>query len=82
MTTKTDPSMPAFPRTYSHEGHNGMTLRDYFAARALQGLCANPGGPFQENDRCGWGIVNCTMDDIAREAYCLADAMLRARERT
>ncbi|HBL4694236.1 TPA: hypothetical protein LRL12_000402 [Citrobacter freundii] len=57
-----------------------MTLRDYFAAKALQGLCANPGGPFQVNDMSGWAIVNCELDDIAKESYKLADAMLKARE--
>ena len=55
-------------------------LRDYFAAKALQGLCANPGGPFQANDMSGWAIVNCELDDIATESYKLADAMLKARE--
>lgn len=58
----------------------GMSLRDYFAAKALQGLCANPGGPFQQSDQCGWTIVNCTVSQIAEEAYGLADAMLAARE--
>ena len=57
-----------------------MTIRDYFAAKALQGLCANPGGPFQANDMSGWAIVNCDLDDIAIESYKLADAMIRARE--
>lgn len=58
----------------------GMTLRDYFAAKALQGLCANPGGPFQSNDMNGWATVNCDLNDIAVESYKLADAMLLARE--
>lgn len=57
----------------------GMTLRDYFAAKAMAGLCANPGGPFQACDRSGWRIVNCTFAQIADEAYGLADAMLAAR---
>lgn len=58
----------------------GMTLLDYFAAKALQGLCANSGGPFQGNGASGWGIVNCSVDDVAMEAYGIADAMLKARE--
>ena len=40
---------PAFPVPYSNEADGpmvmpttGMTLRDYFAAKALQGLLANP----------------------------------------
>ena len=64
----------------SEKALSGMTLRDYMAAKALQGLCANPGGPFQANDMSGWAIVNCELDDIATESYKLADAMLRARE--
>ena len=45
----------------------GMSLRDYFAASALQGICAS--GPTPDfTDEC-----------LAREAYNLADAMLRAR---
>lgn len=57
----------------------GMSLRDYFAANAMQGMCANPGGPFQANDRSGWGLVNCTFADVANDAYAMADAMLKAR---
>lgn len=25
----------AFPRTYSHDGHNGLTMRDWFAGQVL-----------------------------------------------
>ncbi len=61
--------------------HNfqGLTIRDAAAFKALQGLCANPGGPFQASAQCGWMLVNCTHDQVAQEAYFLADAMLRAR---
>ncbi|MEX5557969.1 hypothetical protein Q1J45_10365 [Pseudomonas rhodesiae] len=45
----------------------GMSLRDYFAAKALQGICASGPG------------ADCNNDFIAREAYGLADAMLAAR---
>ena len=57
-----------------------VSLRDHFAGLALQGLCANPGGPFQANCRTGWGFVNCAADDVADTAYLMADAMLKARE--
>jgi hypothetical protein len=30
----TNPEQPAFPRDHRYDGHNGMTLRDYFAAHA------------------------------------------------
>ena len=44
----------------------GMSLRDYFAAAAMQGICAS--GPM------------ITDDVIALEAYSIADAMIKARE--
>jgi hypothetical protein len=59
--------------------HEGMTLRDYFAAAALKGLCANSGGPIQENGGTGWGLVNCDINGVATTAYDFADAMLKAR---
>ena len=48
---------------------NGMTLRDYFAAKAMQGFMANKANPmhFQPEDDASW-------------AYSIADAMLKARE--
>jgi hypothetical protein len=47
----------------------GMSLRDYFAAAALQGTLAGPtGGPN-------------TYEGLADAAYSAADAMLAARER-
>lgn len=73
---------PAFPSTETNEGHlnPGLSVRDYFAAKALSGLCSNPGGPFQANSRSGgWGLVNCTGLQLAKEAYDLADDMLTAR---
>lgn len=47
--------------------NKGMTLRDYFAARALQGICAS--GP----------SADLTNYYIAKESYALADAMIKAR---
>ena len=44
----------------------------------MQGLCANPGGPFQANRVSGWGFCNCAEDDVAAAARNLADALLRA----
>ena len=46
--------------------HNGMTLRDYFAAKAMQGMMVDV-----EQPRC---------DYIADIAYEMADAMMKARE--
>ena len=68
---------PAFPTgswEYDGQGNvlpyqeNGMTLRDYFAAKALQGICAS--GP-----SASW-----PNDHLAAKAYNLADAMLKARD--
>jgi len=32
----------AFPCDNKSEGYSGMTLRDYFAAKAMQGYISNP----------------------------------------
>jgi hypothetical protein len=47
----------------------GMTLRDYFAAKALQGFMANKSNPM---------LFNPEAD--AQYSYMIADAMLKARE--
>lgn len=47
----------------------GMTLRDYFAAKALTGVVGNP------TTNMAWGTV-----EIAEFCYDQADAMLKARE--
>ena len=65
-----DTGGPAFPRT-GWPNETGMTLRDYFAARAMQGdWAAEVAGANGE-----------TMEDSARRYYKMADAMLKARER-
>ena len=48
----------------------GMTLRDYFAAKAMQGLFAAGGG------------VTRGAEEWARLAYTMADAMIKERTRT
>ncbi|HIE4193250.1 MULTISPECIES: hypothetical protein [Burkholderia] len=77
MNTTKHTGGPAFPSTTKtyiaddgdtmHQGANGMTLRDYFAAKAMQGMCAQPDT---------WGLM---VPQIAERAYVMADAMLRAR---
>ena len=61
----------AFPTPASeYAGHGtafGMTLRDYFAAKALQGMCADP------------STAGTKAADMCEECYQLADAMLAAR---
>lgn len=80
MAEKRDDVVSAFPNNCDGPKYDGMSLRDWFAGQALAGLCSNPGGPIQANGMSGWGLVNCTMGDVAREAYAIADAMLEARK--
>lgn len=54
---------PAFPDQYK----DGMTLRDYFAAKAMQGFASYIG-------------PSMTFESRAKIAYEWADAMLKARE--
>jgi hypothetical protein len=55
--------------------YDGMTLRDYFAAKALSGLLSYPGG-----EGNGSFISNCDKDGVADVAYTYADAMLKRRK--
>jgi hypothetical protein len=65
---------PAFPTTKPLDSwgdpNRGMTLRDYFAAKAMHGMCCDPERWPQEKD----------MPYITKIAYQMADAMLKARE--
>ena len=70
--------IPAFPTTqyvtgFYPSGHTeGMTLRDYFAAKAMQGFASTidiSDADYQEH----FGY-------IAKDCYEIADAMLEARK--
>jgi len=65
---------PAFPNAHYHNV-SGMTLRDYMAARAMQGFHANT-----NCDQLEAETYEEYVSDLARCAYQQADAMLRARE--
>jgi hypothetical protein len=79
MSADTNTGGPAFPVSalvYNDDDgdpttiiHDGMTLRDYFAAKAMQGYMANKSNPmhFQPTEDAQW-------------AYSIADAMLKARQ--
>ena len=58
---------PAFPR-HAYDGHDGMTLRDWFAGQALAGLLAK------------YGFGEAEPESMAADSYAYADAMLKARE--
>ena len=69
-----DTSGPAFPRSEtlypdgrtSDPGADGISMRDYFAAKAMQGYLAH-GKAYD-------------FDDIAQVSFRVADAMIKARE--
>ena len=60
--------IPAFPNEFhpSEMGSIGMTLRDYFAAKALQSYWSDPSVASDLITASAW-------------AYDMADAMLKAR---
>jgi hypothetical protein len=80
----------AFPM-YFHGADSlqqGMTLRDYFAAQALQGLVSFHGTP-QSGGGAGYGSVSIggpgrfySHAQQAHDAYRYADAMLAARSQS
>jgi hypothetical protein len=60
---------PAFP-SHAYDTvfpSSGLTLRDYFAAKAMQGFCMNRGSVLYK--------------DAAEEAYRMAAAMLAERDK-
>jgi hypothetical protein len=64
--------IPAFPSKREHTTKEGMTLRDYFAGKAMQAILSS--------DRYGGLIgVNRYEQRTAEDAYKMADAMLKAR---
>ena len=56
---------PRDPKTGADD--KGMSLRDYFAAHAMQGMIAEPS-------------LKATPQEFAERAYMVADAMLKARD--
>ena len=70
MTTNTGGAAFPYAAVHGCNGEYGMTLRDYFAARALQNF----------RDQIGSQSDQEWFDRIAEGAYRMADAMLRARE--
>ena len=74
MSNQINDGGPAFPNVppdsqYS-DWDKGMTLRDYFAAAALQGLIASRGSM----------STRFLAEDDASYVFEIADAMLKARE--
>lgn len=73
--TKKPKNPPAFAKNATvnntpnviDNGQEGMSLRDYFAAKAIQGILASP-------------HLKTLTDQIVKDAYCVADTMLKERD--
>lgn len=63
-----DTGGPAFPTDHNKNVAEGMTLRDYFAAKAMQASRSRNSG------YASWS-------DLAKDAYEIADAMLAERNK-
>lgn len=61
---------PAYPT----QGYEGLTVRDYFAAKAMQGWLAS----YPESEQ--HPVANHRENMVAELSYLMADAMLKARE--
>ena len=74
-----DTGGPAFPRPHSGTSQfaqEGMTLRDYFAAKAIQAILHHYDSAFDEID----GEDGTPFPELlAKDAYIMADAMLKVR---
>jgi hypothetical protein len=64
-------NQPAFPAMHFDlaDNEHGLTMRDYFAAKVMQGMMAN-----------GQVLKLVSDETLASAAYEMADAMLKARE--
>lgn len=87
MTTK-ETGGPAFPTldyiTPDRVATNqeGMTLRDYFAAKALPTVATGHMQGYTDNDgRLLWYLPSNTFTSVAADAYAMADAMLAVRDK-
>ncbi len=73
---------PAFPTPGDYTTHRtmGMSMRDWMAGLAMQGMLAS----LPESDHPGFirGIDGQVAGGLARVSYTIADAMLKARSRS
>jgi hypothetical protein len=86
--SNTNTGGPAFP----NEGgpgnlwnEKGMTLRDYFAAKAMQGIICTPINEYDDGHAAVYLSDGLSFSDgmrgrIAVASYAMADAMLKARQ--
>lgn len=78
MTDQINTGGAAFPCENSSfaDFNEGMTLRDYFAAKAMQGVLARLDVHFRDSDEY---IKQVAGEHISKAAYAMADAMIAAR---
>jgi hypothetical protein len=87
MSNSKDTGGPAFPKGYSqHPGNgemdfasDGMSLRDYFAAKAMQAIRSRNPRVFDAT-RTPKHVRYLTAEETAKMAYEDADAMLAERK--
>lgn len=87
MTTKTDGG-PAYPLPVNDEqcrarfesGYGGMSLRDYFAAKALPLAFERYHYNLTKDLGDEWHWKDSDWEGVAYLAYGLADAMIKARD--
>lgn len=71
------PAFPTIEGCYEQKyAGEGMSLRDYFAAKSLQGCMA------YFNESRGDFHTNAQPDEVAKYCYQVADAMLFARDQS
>ena len=66
------PVHPTLPEHGFNQGEPGMTLRDYFAAKAMQSIIS-------KMDSAQYNYTGA--EPVASDAYAFADAMLKEREK-
>lgn len=74
MSTRINNGGPAFPvpNDANVNDQEGMTLRDYFAAKAMQGMLANPNQDYAP-------LTVKAQEAVVAGAYEMADAMIKTR---
>jgi hypothetical protein len=65
-----DPAFP-FSRMHHDESFNDMSMRDYFAAKAMHSFLSDPKIP----------KISYSYKKISEDAYVMADAMMFEREK-
>lgn len=82
MTKPINNDLPAFPiplhQGESYQGHapcDGMTLRDYFAAKAMQAILGSPSPNGASSD------PDFLLRQVAGASYTVADAMIAERNK-